>query len=493
MSREQNSRMLRMFRDPAMPHGPNATLRQGAEFRAAKTQGWDKLEQRTERNGARNSRVGLRFEFAARGEPRSSFTMRNGYSDVNWFVRAVRVVPVIAGAALLGGMIGGFAMFAIDSALTWQPSSEPASQPQTRAENAASAETVQTNKQVRIVGGAIPDPSAGMSGPPPVQQQQQQRSTASAAQSQISSQLLTPKPLGPESQLQPQTATVSPAQASSAPQPPQLQTATTGPNSGAPQPQNQTANQTQAPIQAPPPATTATAPRQPTHWPDALSRAHKNATNTASAPAQTAPPATAQPSENANGKSSETDRKTANDGRAATAAASSATADDQDRGNSSRHSRHSRSHAIAGTNRSRNTDNNEAATAPSARRLDAPNYDRLYDSYGNRRERAYGNSREQVYGDDQNTNYGSRRDRAYGGGRGQSYGDTRYDQDDSASRSDEARSETRRYGRDTRYRGRSRVREQADQSDRSPAFEARQPRSEPFWGGGFFRRDGWGD
>ena len=44
--------------------------------------------------------------------------MRSGYSDVNWFLRAARVVPVIAGAALLGGMIGGFAMFAVDSALT---------------------------------------------------------------------------------------------------------------------------------------------------------------------------------------------------------------------------------------------------------------------------------------------------------------------------------------------------------------------------------------
>jgi len=51
--------------------------------------------------------------------------MRAGYADVNWFVRAARVAPVIAGAALVGGMIGGFAMFAIDSALTWEPVSQP--------------------------------------------------------------------------------------------------------------------------------------------------------------------------------------------------------------------------------------------------------------------------------------------------------------------------------------------------------------------------------
>jgi len=55
--------------------------------------------------------------------------MRGGYSDVNWFVRATRVAPVIAGAALVGGMIGGFAMFAIDSALTWEPSTRESASP----------------------------------------------------------------------------------------------------------------------------------------------------------------------------------------------------------------------------------------------------------------------------------------------------------------------------------------------------------------------------
>ncbi|MGO8922309.1 MAG: hypothetical protein ACLQF4_05165, partial [Xanthobacteraceae bacterium] len=63
-----------------------------------------------------------------KGTPRE-FTMLGGYSDVNWFLRAARLAPVIAGAALLGGMIGGFAMFAIDSALTWEPTWEPVSQP----------------------------------------------------------------------------------------------------------------------------------------------------------------------------------------------------------------------------------------------------------------------------------------------------------------------------------------------------------------------------
>ncbi len=55
--------------------------------------------------------------------PRSDYS---DYSDVSWFFRALRVVPVIAGAALLGGMIGGFAVFAIDSALTWEPAPQAA-------------------------------------------------------------------------------------------------------------------------------------------------------------------------------------------------------------------------------------------------------------------------------------------------------------------------------------------------------------------------------
>jgi hypothetical protein len=197
---------------------------------------------------------------------------RAGYVDVNWFVRAVRVVPVIAGAALVGGMIGGFAIYAIDSALTWEPVSQP--RPDARAEGQASAVVAQTQKPVRIVGGAIPDPSAGMSAPPPAPQQ---RSATSPAQ--ISPQLLTPKPLGPASQLQPQTATAAPTV-------------------GAPQPQNQTANQAQAPTQAP--AQAATTTQQQSRWPDALSRAHQNpanAANTNSAPQQTAlPPAAGQAS-----------------------------------------------------------------------------------------------------------------------------------------------------------------------------------------------------
>jgi hypothetical protein len=248
---------------------------------------------------------------------------------------------VIAGAALIGGMIGGFAIFAVDSALTWEPVPQP--RPDARADSAASAmdqKTLdqRTTKPVRIVGGAIPDPSAGMSGPPPAPQR-----SAAPAPAQVSSQLLTPEPLGPASQLQPQTAT------------------------------------TQA----------ATTPQQPqTRWPDALSRAHPNAVNATGARDQAPPPpAAAQISERATNKNSETDRNEANsDGGATTA-----TADDQDRAYSSRRGRHSRHQTMFGANGWRNGGNDDSSGAASQRRL--------YDSYGNRRERSYGRTREQSYGD----------------------------------------------------------------------------------------------
>jgi hypothetical protein len=334
--------------------------------------------------------------------------MRSGYPDVNWFLRATRVAPVIAGAALVGGMIGGFAIFAVDSALTWEPVSQP--RPDARADTTASVVDQHATRPVRIVGGAIPDPSAGMSGPPPAPQ----RSSA-PAQAQVSPQLLTAKPLGP--------------------------------------------------------ATTTQQPQ--TRWPDALSRAHPDAANATGGREQASPPpAATQTSERTTDRNSETDRKEANSDRGATAA----TADDQDRAYTSRRGRHSRHQTTLGVNGWRNGGNDDSSAAASQRRL--------YDSYGNRRERSYGKTREQ------------------------SYGDARGDQDNSGYRSDPSRSDTRRYGRDTHYRNRSRVitREQPEETDRTQrnqvnqatqgnqALEAGQSRSEPFWGGGFFRRgDGYRD
>ena len=57
------------------------------------------------------------------------------YPDLSWLIRAVRVLPVVAVAALVGGIIGGFTVFAIDSALTWQP------RPDLRADNQSDGTT----------------------------------------------------------------------------------------------------------------------------------------------------------------------------------------------------------------------------------------------------------------------------------------------------------------------------------------------------------------
>jgi hypothetical protein len=186
-----------------------------------------------------------------------------------------------------------------------------------------------------------------------------------------------------------------------------------------------------------------------------LSRAHQNATGSqpqTAAPLAAAPATPAQTGEGAANKNREADRQPANSDRAASA-------DNQDRADSARHSRHSRRHAWR-----YGGEDDAAGAGSSSARQQARGYDRLYDSYGNRRDRSYGNRREQFYRD-------------------------RDEQNDTASRSDPSRSDVQQYGRDTRYRGRSRAigREQPDQSDRSQAFES-QPRPEPFWGGGFFRR-----
>jgi hypothetical protein len=292
---------------------------------------------------------------------RREFTMPlrgySGYSDVNWFVRALRIVPVIAGAALVGGMIGGFAMFAIDSALNW----EPAQRLDVRADDQANAQaSTQANtteqratRPVRIVGGAIPDPSAGMSAPVPAPPQQH---APAPAQPQIPSQLLTPKPLGPATQLQPQAVTTTSA----------AQTSNQPPNQATNQPQNQTANQRQNAAAA-----------APARWPDALSHAHQNAPN---AQQQNVPPPAAAQTGVAN-TSSETDSKAADRKRAVNG-------DDQDR---AAYSRHSRRRTTFGAN--------DFSTAPSSRRQNAQSYDRLYDYYGNRRDRSSGYRREQPYGD----------------------------------------------------------------------------------------------
>jgi hypothetical protein len=289
----------------------------------------------------------------------------SGYSDTSWFLRALRAVPVIAGAALIGGVVGGFAVFAINSAFTWEwpsqarPQASPDNQTSDNRSSINQSNGNQSNgsqpsadqsralvqgaaRPVRAVGAAIPDPSAGMSEPPLAPRQ----SSSAPAQPQISSQLLAPKPLGPAAQL----TTQSPPQTAAMTAPSATQTrgqvaAIAGTNPPSVQTQSATATVQQ-------------------RWPGSLS-AHQNASNATNAQQQTTPPSAIDQSTSVNARPKEADSNPIGP-------------DDQNNPNGSRQSRHSRHHTIAGTN--------------------ARSYDRLYDSYGNRIDRADGSAGQPYYG-----------------------------------------------------------------------------------------------
>jgi hypothetical protein len=75
------------------------------------------------------------------------------YPNFRWFFRAMRAVSVVAVAALAGGIIGGFSVFAIDLALTAPPSHD------------AGAETGKITAEKAGTRGAT-IPAAGTSAPP---------------------------------------------------------------------------------------------------------------------------------------------------------------------------------------------------------------------------------------------------------------------------------------------------------------------------------------
>ena len=147
------------------------------------------------------------------------------YPDFRWFFRSLRVLPVIAIAALVGGIIGGFSVFALDLALTTPPNHE------------VGAEVGKINGE-KASESAAAAPAAGTSAPPV-----------------------------------PQEA------ASNAPPPRSI---------AAPQPAPQSQAQTAPPIAVTPPLS----PQQTT-WPDALSREHESAPDTAAS--ATSPPAAPEP------------------------------------------------------------------------------------------------------------------------------------------------------------------------------------------------------
>jgi hypothetical protein len=285
------------------------------------------------------------------------------YPDLSWLIRAVRVLPVVAVAATVGGIIGGFTIFAIDSALTWQP------RPEFRADSQAAIGEQRGTRPVRIVGGAIPDPSAGMSAPPPAPQQR----AASTQPAQLPAKLLTAQPLGAA---QPLTQTKT--QVQTQPVPSQI------PNAAASQ-------------------------QQSTRWPDALSRARQGSGGVQQQTEVPQPNATPERSASRN---SEADRKDVGDERAGNERAS---ASDEDRAEASRRDRHGRRRTMMSDEpRSGAGDETDTSSARGAeRRLDARAYNRVYNSYGGARDddqdraAASRSSRQRRFGSDER--YYSRR------------------------------------------------------------------------------------
>ena len=83
------------------------------------------------------------------------------YPDFSWFSRAVRILPIVAGALLAGGAIGGVSVFAIDSALTAPPREE------------LRAETAPPNapSPIRTIDAPALNPSPAAATPAPAQAQ----------------------------------------------------------------------------------------------------------------------------------------------------------------------------------------------------------------------------------------------------------------------------------------------------------------------------------
>jgi hypothetical protein len=151
-------------------------------------------------------------------------------------------MPVVAGALVAGGVIGGFSVFAVDKALA------PSPPPDTTQVGAA------PNKTVRVIGTPPPNAVAAASSLAPAQPQ-----THSAPPPQVAS---APQP-SPQPSLAPQI--VPAQQAASAPQAP-------------PSPQVASHDMPAAPAPT------------PKAWPDALSHAHPAGSPTDMSTAATTPP-----------------------------------------------------------------------------------------------------------------------------------------------------------------------------------------------------------
>ena len=164
--------------------------------------------------------------------------MPTGYPDFSWFVRAVKTLPIVAVAALAGGVIGGFSVLTIDSVLTASP-----------RQAASLSPSPVPAKPVRAIDGAppAPDPTVGVTAAPPPPPQA--AAPPSQVQAAAPSTQATPAPAAPVTPPVAQTQTPWPDAMSRSHAPPAVVSTTTPPQ---PVPANLTPA---APLASPAPAT----------------------------------------------------------------------------------------------------------------------------------------------------------------------------------------------------------------------------------------------
>ena len=86
------------------------------------------------------------------------------YPDFRWVFHSVRILPVVAIAALVGGAIGGFSVFAIDLAIS--PLRHDVQTKQASAERPPKVNEIKPSLAAEAPAHA---PAGGTSAPPPVQ------------------------------------------------------------------------------------------------------------------------------------------------------------------------------------------------------------------------------------------------------------------------------------------------------------------------------------
>ncbi|HUI15237.1 MAG TPA: hypothetical protein VL048_17405 [Xanthobacteraceae bacterium] len=117
------------------------------------------------------------------------------YPDFRWFFRSLRALPIVALAALAGGIIGGFSVFALDLALTAPPSHRVSAEVgKITAEKAASSAA--TVPAAGTSAPPAPEQAAARSGPPAtgLAPQGGEKTQAQEAQAQETHAQIAPQP-----------------------------------------------------------------------------------------------------------------------------------------------------------------------------------------------------------------------------------------------------------------------------------------------------------